>query len=57
MKQGINAYSKRVVQGCKYIDLYLENRLINLEQLANHFGLEATNAHLYSTRKPRLSDI
>jgi hypothetical protein len=57
MKQGINAYSKRVVQGCKYIDLYLENRLISLEQLANHFDLEATNAHLYSTRKPRLTDV
>ena len=57
MKQGINAYSKRVVQGCKYIDLYLENRLINLEQLASHFALEATNTHLYSTRKPRLTDL
>ena len=57
MKQGINAYSKRVVQGCKYIDLYLENKLINLEQLANHFDLEATNTHLYSTRKPRLTDV
>ena len=57
IKQGINAYSKRVVQGCKYIDLYLENRLINLDQLANHFELDATNTHLYSTRKPRLTDV
>ena len=44
-EQGINAYSPKVVRARKYLDLALQTKTINLEQLALFLKLKATKAN------------
>jgi len=39
-QNGINVYPKRVKQAMKFIDLYMENKVVNMQQLADFFDFD-----------------
>jgi hypothetical protein len=48
----MNCYSPRVVQAVKYLDKFLKEKLISLEELALSFGLEPTRTSLMPNKQP-----
>jgi hypothetical protein len=52
IQHGMNCYSPRVVQAVKYLDRYLKEKLISLEELALTFGLEPTRTSLFPKKQP-----
>lgn len=39
-QNGINVYPKRVKQAMKFIDQYMENKVVNMQQLADYFDFD-----------------
>ena len=48
----MNCYSPRVVQAVKYLDKFLKEKLISLEELALAFDLEPTRTSLMPNKQP-----
>ncbi len=56
MQNGVNCYPKRVVQGIRYVEKFLEKKLVPLDALAVTFGLEKTNTHLDVSKAPKFRE-
>jgi hypothetical protein len=56
IQHGMNCYSPRVVQAVKYLDRYLKEKLISLEELALTFGLTPTRTLLLPAKQPEFVD-
>jgi hypothetical protein len=57
MQNGMNTYSKRVVQALRYLDRALEIKLISLEELATSYGLTITQTKLKKMLDGVLADV
>ena len=53
-QQGVNSYSKRVIQAMKYIDQYLDKKQINLEELALAYDLNPKTTKLFPDKQPEI---
>lgn len=56
IQHGMNCYSPRVVQATKYLDRYLKERLIDLEELALAFDLKPTKTILLPAKQPEFGE-
>lgn len=52
LTNGINVNLKRTTQGMKYIQKFLDNKLINMEELLAHFDLKETKTALRKGKQP-----
>lgn len=56
-QQGINCYPKKIAQGLKYIDKFLSQKLLSLDDLRKEFELEEeTNTRLSKSKSPEIKD-
>jgi hypothetical protein len=55
MQHGINTQPKRTIQAQKYINQFLALKKINLEELAEKFGLEERTTKLFPDKQPEVS--
>ena len=51
-QRGYYTQTRHVMQAERYLDLYLDEKKINLEELATVFGLEERHTALHATKKP-----
>jgi len=54
LRQGINTQPKRVAQAEKYIEMFFDEKKINLEELAEKYGLKETKTRIYPDKQPAL---
>ncbi len=54
LQSGMNCFSGRINQACKYIDQYFNSSLLNLEDLAVAFDLEPIRTSLLPNRQPKV---
>ena len=45
-QNGINVYPKRVKQAMRFIDLYMENKIVNMQSLADHYDFDSEPTRL-----------
>lgn len=55
MQKGINCYPKRVTQGVRYVEQFLAQKLITLDDVAKEFELEPIRTSLHFSKKPEVS--
>jgi hypothetical protein len=55
IQQGVITLPKRVMQAQKYIEQFLSIKKINLEELAEKFGLEERTTKLFPDKQPEVS--
>ena len=55
LQHGITTQPKRVLQAGKYIDRFLSLRKVNLEELAEKYGLVETRTSLYPKKQPEVT--
>lgn len=56
LQTGVNCYPSKIVQGMKYLDKYLAQRLIALDDLRQAFELEPTETRLHKSKVPVFKD-
>ena len=56
LRQGINTQPKRVMQAEKYIEQYFDAKHINLEELAEKYGLKEQSTHLLPCKQPNFNE-
>ncbi len=54
MQNGIDCFPPRIIQGVHYIDRFLAEKLINLEDLASSYNLTPSTARIPTNRKPEI---
>ena len=52
MQNGVDVNLRKTSQGIKFIQKYMDNRLINLPTLLKAFGLEETRTHINPDKQP-----
>ena len=54
LRHGIQTQPKRVLQADKYIDQYFDAKNINLQELADHYGLKENTTRLFPDKQPEI---
>lgn len=52
LRHGVNVQPKRVMQAEAYIARFIKEKKVNLEELAEHFGLEERKTKLFPDKQP-----
>ncbi|MBC8501913.1 MAG: hypothetical protein H8D35_02160 [Nitrosopumilus sp.] len=52
MQAGKNCYNPRVAQGVRYVEKFLEKKLLSLDELAKVFNVEPTKTVLHHSKQP-----
>ncbi len=54
LRQGKNTFPKRVAQAEMYIERFFDEKKINLDELADQYGLKETKTRIYPDKQPEI---
>ena len=57
LRQGINTQPKRVMQAEKYIEQFFDVKHVNLEELAEKYGLKEQHTYLSKSKQPNFNEV